>query len=201
MARDRDSDDEVLARRVRSVREEEGWTLQELAKRCGVAVSTIQKIETSQMVPTLSVLSKLASGLQRRVSFLIGEDAADVEIVYRRASDRRSVQAQNQVRIESLAGELRDPEFDAYEFFIPPGQGSGPEMVTHQGDELYLCLRGRIELVVGDRIFELQVGDSVHFKSIVPHRWRNLGNGEARMILISTARIARRRRPLHAVAG
>jgi mannose-6-phosphate isomerase-like protein (cupin superfamily) len=202
MARDRDSNEGILARRVRSV-QEEGWTLQELARRCGVAVSTIQKIENCQMVPTLSVLSKVADGLRRRVSFLIGEDTADVEISYRRARDRRSVQARNQVRIESLAGEIRDPEFDVYEFIIPPGQGSGPETVTHRGDELYVCLRGRIELVVGDRVFDLRVGDSVHFKSIAPHRWRNLGRGEAHMILISTARTARRTRPLHmhVVAG
>jgi transcriptional regulator with XRE-family HTH domain len=57
--------DGVLARRVRASREEEGWTLHDLAARSGVAVSTIQKIETGQMVPTLSVLSKIANGLRR----------------------------------------------------------------------------------------------------------------------------------------
>jgi transcriptional regulator with XRE-family HTH domain len=176
--------DAVLARRVRASREEQGWTLQDLATRSGVAVSTIQKIETGQMVPTLSVLSKVANGLRRRVSFLIGEDTGDVEVSHRPARDRRTVQAKNKVRIESLAGELRDPEFDAYEIFIPRGQDSGPDPGTHRGDELVLCLQGRIELRIGDRVFDLRPGDSVHFKSIAPHSWRNIGQSEARMILV-----------------
>src|SRR5262245_18614837 len=99
----RTREDAVLARRVRDAREEQGWTLQDLARRADVAVSTIQKIETGQMVPTVSVLSKVANGLKRRVSFLIGEDAGDVEVSYRPARDRRSVQARNKVRVESLA--------------------------------------------------------------------------------------------------
>jgi transcriptional regulator with XRE-family HTH domain len=202
---DLESNQAILARRVRAARQQEGWTLQELASRCGLAISTIQKIETDQMVPTLSVLSKLANGLRRRVSFLIGEDTAEgIEISYRPARDRRAVQARNQVRVESLAGELRDPAFDAYEFFIPPGQDSGPDPVTHRGDELLVCLEGEIEVTIGDRVFELRIGDSVHYKSIAPHRWRNIGRSEARMILVGSYRSHRVKEAsgaLHAVDG
>ena len=182
------STEAVLAERVRAARQEAGWTLQELAQRCGVAVSTIQKIEAAQMVPSLSVLSKVANGLRKRVSFLIGEDTGELEISYCPAHGRRTVQARNGVRVESLAGDLRDPEFDAYEFFIPPRQDSGPETVTHRGEELIMCVQGRIELAVGDRVFDLRVGDSVRYKSIAFHRWRNVGRGQARIILIGCYR-------------
>jgi transcriptional regulator with XRE-family HTH domain len=188
MTGNRASTEEVLAERVRAARQEAGWTLQDLAQRCGVAVSTIQKIEAGQMVPSLSVLSKVANGLQRRVSFLIGEDTGELEISYCPARGRRTVQARNGVSVVSLAGDLRDPEFDAYEFFIPSGQDSGPDTVTHRGEELIICVRGRIELVIGDRVFDLRVGDSVRYKSIAPHRWRNVGRGLARVILIGCYR-------------
>lgn len=182
------STEAVLAERVRAARQEAGWTLQELAQRCGVAVSTIQKIEAGHMVPSLSVLSKVANGLRRRVSFLIGEDTGEMEISYCPARGRRAVQARNRVRVESLAGDLRDPEFDAYEFFIPPGQDSGPDTVTHHGEELIICVQGRIELIIGDRVLDLRVGDSVRYKSIAPHRWRNVGRSLARVILIGCYR-------------
>jgi transcriptional regulator with XRE-family HTH domain len=188
MMDNRASTEAVLAERVRAARQEAGWTLQELAQRCGVAVSTIQKIEAAQMVPSLSILSKVANGLRRRVSFLIGEDPGELEISYCPAHDRRTVQAQNRVRVEALAGDLRDPEFDAYEFFIPPGQDSGPDTTTHRGEELIICVQGRIEFVIGDRVFDLQAGDSVRYKSIAPHRWRNVGRGLARVILIGSYR-------------
>jgi len=89
------STEAVLAERVRAARQEAGWTLQELAQRCGVAVSTIQKIEAAQMVPSLSVLSKVANGLRKRVSFLIGEDTGELEISYCPARGRRTVRATN----------------------------------------------------------------------------------------------------------
>src|SRR5437867_1309408 len=98
MGRDRASNEAVLAHRLRAARQEAGWTLRDLAQRSGRAVSTIQKIEAGQMVPSLSVLSQVANGLRRRVSFPIGEDAADVEISYRPGRDRRLVQACNQVQ-------------------------------------------------------------------------------------------------------
>lgn len=60
-----------LACQVRACRARDGLTLQQLSTRCGVAASTIHKIETQQMVPTVSVLLKLARGLGRRPQDLI----------------------------------------------------------------------------------------------------------------------------------
>lgn len=60
-----------LARQLRASRARDGLTLQQLATRCGVAASTIHKIETQQMVPTVSVLLKIARGLGRRPQDLV----------------------------------------------------------------------------------------------------------------------------------
>lgn len=45
--------------------------LQQLATRSGVAASTIHKIESKRMIPTVLVLSKVARGLSRRPAELI----------------------------------------------------------------------------------------------------------------------------------
>lgn len=52
-----------LAQQVRAARNRDGLTLQQLSTRCGVAASTIHKIESQQMVPTVSVVLKIARGL------------------------------------------------------------------------------------------------------------------------------------------
>ena len=61
-----DPDLERIAGRVRRWREEAGLTLLELARRSGVAASTIQKVESLQMVPTIGVLLKIARGLEHQ---------------------------------------------------------------------------------------------------------------------------------------
>ena len=52
-----------MANQIRVCRSADGLTLQQLATRSGVAASTIHKVEARQMVPTVSVLLKIAKGL------------------------------------------------------------------------------------------------------------------------------------------
>jgi transcriptional regulator with XRE-family HTH domain len=63
-----------LALQIRGCRSSEGLTLQQLATRSGVAASTIHKIEAQQMVPTVSVLLKIAKGLDRRPETLVRDE-------------------------------------------------------------------------------------------------------------------------------
>ncbi|MBC8187761.1 MAG: helix-turn-helix domain-containing protein [Proteobacteria bacterium] len=60
-----------IAHQIHICRTDERLTLQLLAQRSGVAASTIHKIEAQQMVPTISVLFKIARGLGRRPAELI----------------------------------------------------------------------------------------------------------------------------------
>jgi transcriptional regulator with XRE-family HTH domain len=176
----------LLAQRIKTCREQDQLTLFDLAERSGVAPSTVQKIEKGQMVPTIGVLMKIAKGLRRRVSYLIGDNEQPTEVTYRSNKQRSAVAATNRVRAERLAGDLHDPDFDAYEIIIPPGKGSGREPIQHRGDELVICLQGRIEYRVGKEKFQLGPGDSLHFKSVLPHAWRNAGKGTARMVAVGS---------------
>jgi len=176
----------LLGTRMKACREEESLTLVDLAGRSGVAPSTIQKIEKSQMVPTIAVLMKIASGLKRRVSYFIGDDEGSLEIAYREAKRRSSMGTTNKIRIERLAADLRAPDFDAYEIIMPPGKSSGREPLRHRGDELTICLEGQVDFQIGDRRFLLRPGDSLHFKSSLPHSWRNSAKRTARMIVVAS---------------
>ena len=63
-----------MASQIRSCRTSNGFTLQQLATRSGVAASTIHKVESQLMVPTISILLKIASGLDRRPEELIRDE-------------------------------------------------------------------------------------------------------------------------------
>ena len=60
-----------MASQIRESRVADGLTLQQLATRSGVAASTIHKVESRQMIPTVSVLLKIAKGLGCRPEELI----------------------------------------------------------------------------------------------------------------------------------
>jgi transcriptional regulator with XRE-family HTH domain len=52
-----------LGARVRELRKERNWTLEQAAQKAGLARSTLSKIENGQMSPTYEALKKLAVGL------------------------------------------------------------------------------------------------------------------------------------------
>ncbi len=52
-----------LGARVRELRKERSWTLEQAAQEAGLARSTLSKIENEQMSPTFELMRKLAGGL------------------------------------------------------------------------------------------------------------------------------------------
>lgn len=80
-----------MAAQLRACRARDGLTLQQLATRCGVAASTIHKIEAQQMVPTVSVLLKIARGLGRRPEELVRDRFRDIPGAGERGSADGSV--------------------------------------------------------------------------------------------------------------
>jgi uncharacterized cupin superfamily protein len=138
------------------------------------------------MVPTIAVLMKIARGLRRRVSYFLGDEEGSREVSHRSATARSAMGTTNQIRVERLAADLRDPDFDAYEIIVPPGKSSGKEPLRHRGDELAIGLQGEVEFHIGGDQFVLRAGDSLHFKSSLPHSWRNAGGRTARMIVVGS---------------
>jgi transcriptional regulator with XRE-family HTH domain len=55
---------EILAVRVRQIRNGRGWTQEELADRVGLSVRYIGQVERCQASPTVSVLGRLAGALE-----------------------------------------------------------------------------------------------------------------------------------------
>jgi len=53
-----------LGQRVREIRRRNHWTLEDAARRTGLARSTLSKIENEQMSPTFDVVQKLAAGME-----------------------------------------------------------------------------------------------------------------------------------------
>jgi len=195
--RSEDRELEALAARLLACREQKGLTLLELAERSGVAPSTIQKVEKGRMMPTISILMKIVRGLRRPLSHFIGDEEA-VEVAYVAASERPVAFGRaGNVVVRRLAGDLHDAEFDVYEAELPPGKGSGREPYQHAGEKFAFCLAGSVTFVIGTHSQRLRAGDAVHFKSTIPHSYRNTDHRrEARVLLVGsiTHKPGRRRR-------
>jgi transcriptional regulator with XRE-family HTH domain len=182
-----------IAQRVRCWREEAGLTLQELARRSRVAASTIQKVETRQMVPTVTVLLKIARGLDRSPGELVHEAADELQVVFARSEERHRIRLREHMVCERLVGELAEPALEAWRVTHQPGSGSGQGLIRHEGETLVIGEAGAITFRVGERSYVVRAGDILHFKCTLPHSWRNEGREPATFVTVGTLPRALRR--------
>lgn len=183
-------DDELsqIGRRVREKREEAALTLQELARRSGVATSTIQKVETSQMIPSVAIVMKIARGLGCRASTLVdgSGDEDELSLVHLRADERHLVGRADKLTVERLSGDLFAPALEAWRVRLQPGVSSGAGSIRYEGEELVVCESGTVTFCVDEIDHRLRPGDTLHFKASLPHSWRNDGSAEARFVVTGT---------------
>jgi transcriptional regulator with XRE-family HTH domain len=194
-------DDEVarIADRIRRWREEKGLTRQLLGERSGLAVSTVHKIETGQMIPSIAVLLKLAHGLGRRPTEIIEDAESDDAVAMMRASERKPIRFEGRISVERLSGDLLDPVLEMWRVSIHPGMSSGRRPIRNDGEALIVCEKGRLAVRVGDdeytlgagvRVgddeYTLGAGDALHFKANIPHSWRNEGRAVTQFTITGT---------------
>jgi quercetin dioxygenase-like cupin family protein len=89
---------------------------------------------------------------------------------------------------EYITGQMRGRVLGGGVFTAKVGGKSGSEMNTHPGEEIIFCLKGKIGLFTPLQRYVLSSGDTLHFKSDIPHRWENSGKTEAQLIWVYTQR-------------
>jgi transcriptional regulator with XRE-family HTH domain len=70
---EREVADPALADHLAGLRNDRGWSLQDLAKRTGVSRSTLSRAERGEVSPTAAVLTRLATAYERPLSSMLAE--------------------------------------------------------------------------------------------------------------------------------
>ena len=67
---------------------------------------------------------------------------------------------------------------------VDVGATSGRQPMKHSGEELVYCLDGTVEFKVLDKVYVLKQGDSLHFRTHLNHKWKNVGKKQAKLLWI-----------------
>jgi len=179
---------------LRRMRREAGLTLQDLADRCGLASSTLSKIENGQMSPTYDTILRVAGGLGIDIAELFSGTASH-DIGGRRTLTRRGqgiVRSTNQYSYEMLAAELSGKQFIPLLTTIKARSiADFPSLVRHSGEEFFYVLSGQVTLHTEHYApTVLDVGDSCHFDSTMGHACVSTGEEPARILWICSRVVA-----------
>jgi transcriptional regulator with XRE-family HTH domain len=171
-----------IGAKVARARAERGWSLAQLAQRSGLSAAAVHKIEKSGMTPTIASLMKVASALGKSVAYFVDEPATpDVNVI--RGDERARVYTSKQgLELRNLSGRYGGFAMAGADALVEPRADSGPTPMNHPGEELVIVLEGRMEFDVDGVTHEIGEGDSIHFRAVRPHSWRNPTDEPARAI-------------------
>lgn len=173
----------ALGRRVADNLRERRRTLElsldDLARLSGVSRAALSQIETCKTNPSLSVLWKVAVGLQIPFSELIGERKEVVSLLRRNEAEvLRSVDGKFESRPLARAG--AGPGVEVYELRLGPHAAHAAEPHADGTRELIAVLSGALKMTVGPETYLLAAGDSLVFPADQRHVYENPGTVEGR---------------------
>lgn len=175
--------------RIRHLRKVKGLRLKELADIVGCSESMISKIENDKATPSLAMLHRLVGALEANIGFVFGTQRAEEQVVAR-AGERPVIHLDalrhgEGITLERLIPYAEDHLLQANLHIIEPG-GRSDGTIAHRGEELGYVLEGELELTVDGQAYRLAAGDSFHFRSDLPHGYRNCGTRPAKVIWVNT---------------
>jgi transcriptional regulator with XRE-family HTH domain len=180
-----DDADLALARRIRSLREERGLSLRNVAEGAGVSESFLSQVERGVANPSVASLRRIAEALGESVASFFHGPAVPGRVV--RVADRHRLVHPRRRWEDVLLTPRGSRRLQVILSSIEPGAGSGDEPYAHDSDEeCVIVLAGRIRFWVGEEHYELGEGDSLLFESRIPHRNVNPGPTKAEVLWIIT---------------
>lgn len=165
-----------IASALRRERTRAGLSLSELAKRAGIAKSTLSQLEAAGGNPSMETIWALAVALGVPFSALVEPPAPSVQVI--RAGDGPTVHSeQSSYTATLLSASPPGARRDIYYVWLEPGTVRDSEPHIPGTMEHIVVSAGRVKAGPGEEAVELGPGDYMAYRGDVPHAYEALVPG------------------------
>jgi transcriptional regulator with XRE-family HTH domain len=169
----------AIGPRLRSLRQRQDRTLEQVAEATGISISTLSRLESGQRRPALEHLLPLSRTYRVPLDELVDTPTALDPRVRARPLTRNGRTFYPLTRNQEM--------LQAYKVVIPPPRAGGDaeaELKVHAGYEWLYVLSGRLRLQLGEHDLQLDVGEAAEFDTRVPHALSNPGPGPVELLTL-----------------
>lgn len=173
---------DVLAQvgpRLRTLRQSRTISLAALAAETGLTASTLSRLETGKLRPTLEQLLPLARAYGVPLDDLVAAPPTGDPRIHLRPIRRADFTVVPLTR--------RPGGIQAYKVIYPPATSSAPTLQTHDGYEWFYVLNGHVRLILGDQQYQLGPGEAADFDTRTPHHLASAGAQPAELLTLFSA--------------
>jgi transcriptional regulator with XRE-family HTH domain len=165
---------ENVGERIKALRIEQGMTLSGLSEKASISISYLSQIERDKTTPSLTTLTSIARALDVGLRYFFEIDAEVVHVVRSHAGsdgiDPDAWLAPTRMTLEEATGKI-----EVHRVVLEPRSPS-QNLTPHAGEEFGFVLSGELAIALGDEVFVLAAGDSIHYDALQPHAWSNPGD-------------------------
>ncbi len=172
-----------IGARLRRLRAERGWRLEDLAERTGLSKAYLSRLESGERQPSLGALSSVARAYGVSFSSLFESEPEAGNRAIVRAADNL-VQRGRGLLYTNLSSKSWTFNMQPLRVVVP-AEREEDVVYQHEGEQWLYTLSGRLSLKFGDEECVLEPGDAAHFDAETPHRLRALGGRDAEIILVA----------------
>lgn len=173
-----DDVDARVRRRLRELRTQHGLTLEDVATRADIDVSTLSRLESGKRRLALDHLPRLASALSVTTDELMRAPEAEDPRVRGASHTAHGVTYWPLTRGGPAGG------LHAFKIRVSTRRRNPPdELPVHDGQEWLYVLSGKLRLLLGDRDFTIEPGEAVEFSTWTPH-WFGVVDGPVEAIAL-----------------
>lgn len=176
--------DSQIAQRLRQLRLDKGWSLDDLAKRSGVSRATLSRLENADVSATAQVLARLtaAHGITLSRLMQMVEDEAPARVPL--AAQVLWTDPDTGYRRRIVSPPARSLAGEVLESTLPPATRIAYDAPPRPGLEHHLVmLEGTLSVTLGDVRHELSAGDCLRFRLIGSNAYETPGDSGARYLL------------------
>lgn len=182
---------EQFASKIRSIRERQNMSIEELAEKSNVKVEVLEAMEAGEIIPSLTPLTKMARALGVRLGTFLDDTPQLGPVVTRSGkptsslyfSGREDVTNATNLEFHSLGAGKIDRNIDPFIIDIDYEEGE-KELSSHEGEEFIYVLEGEIEVIYGKDTFIIKEGDSIFYDSVVPHHLHASGEKASKILAV-----------------
>lgn len=179
----------LIGEKIKAKRTQKKITLEELANRAGVTKGLISQIENNRTVPSLPVLFNIIHSLDEDLkSFFeaMHDHFTNGHVLIVRSGQEKPfakepVKGFTYKRILTKSLVTQAVDFALLE--LKKG-ATRKQMITTDAFECKHILKGSIEYQIEKEKFILNAGDTLFFDGRAKHRVRNIGQGEATILIV-----------------
>lgn len=180
-----------IGSKIRKIRTRKRLTLQNVSDVTGLSKPFLSQIENNLTVPPIATLLKISKALGVELGHFFQEVSSPNRIAFVRYEDRLKSGRHEQdnrsnlgYRYESLAHPMTEKHMEPFMVEIDAREEDDLIFYNHAGEEFLFGLEGQTEFRGADQVIVIGPGDSLYFRSDMPHALRGLGGKKSKVLAV-----------------